>query len=423
MQLSCTDNTVKHAVVALGSIGEHLMKDRSLTMKTLYQDKSLRFAHEQNTKAIQQLRRHLISGKDQSIELTLISCFLFIIFDFFFGDDVSSHAHLKAGINILKGCLPMDRCNTTLGTPSLRNAAISELIDLFTVMDLHAAIWLGLSSFQLPPLPINGNKILSTRPLSCFQSLEEACDSLSVQLMRTHVFNHSLVAYESNACTAGTSLNVPRFECHSRSSKRFHLYRKRQHVFVAEWHCSERYMLIAQIEVPFHLLARKAEFLFDLRTWLPALDALLETIPVTGETTRRVSLMKMVYLATFINLSTLLQPPEINKYHKYNSIFEQIVDLAKWLLRPASTENRDDLLRIITINNAETDSKNLPMFAFVAGAIQPLHMVAEKCCDTRLCLEAIGLLEERPWKEGAWDSTVMATIARRKLQERREGVC
>ena len=60
------------------------------------------------------------------------------------------------------------------------------------------------------------------------------------------------------------------------------------------------------------------------------------------------------------------------------------------------------------------------MFAFVSGVIQPLHMVADKCCDNSICVEAIELLEERPWREGAWDSAVMAKIARRKLQQGKE---
>ncbi|KAL8751075.1 MAG: hypothetical protein Q9184_006188 [Pyrenodesmia sp. 2 TL-2023] len=355
------------------------MKDRSLTMKTLYHDRSLGFAHAQNTKAIQQLRKQLTNEHEQSVELTLISCFLFIIFDFFFGDDVSSHAHLKAGIKILKGRLPLDGGgDTILEAPSIQNAAISELAHLFTVMDLHAAIWLGISSFQLPPLTDVNNGLLAIRPSSSFLSLEDACDSLCFHMMRTHVFHHSLVAYESRAHLDGT---------------------------------------------PFHVLARKEEYLFNLRTWSPALDTLLETIPLTTETARRVTLLRMVHVSIFINLSTLLQPSGINKYHQYSSDFGQIVDLAKGLLRPASTENRADLLRIIAINNAERGPKDLPMFAFLAGAIQPLHMVADKCCDTRICYEAIGLLEEKPWREGAWDSTVMANIARRKLQERNVGAC
>ena len=130
--------------------------------------------------------------------------------------------------------------------------------------------------------------------------------------------------------------------------------------------------------------------------------------------------MRMVYYSTFINLSTSLQSWGLEKYRTYTQVFRQIVNLAVTLLRPATTHNRTELLRIIAINNAERDSTNLPMFAFVSGAIQPLHMVADKCYETSICFEAIELLEERPWREGAWDGTVMANIARRKLQQRKE---
>ena len=58
------------------------------------------------------------------------------------------------------------------------------------------------------------------------------------------------------------------------------------------------------------------------------------------------------------------------------------------------------------------------MFAFVSGAIRPLYMVADKCFDFKVSEEAIDLLEEKPWREGAWDSAAMAAIARKNLVER-----
>lgn len=169
--------------------------------------------------------------------------------------------------------------------------------------------------------------------------------------------------------------------------------------------------------MPFHIQARRGELLLDLRNWSPALDTLLGTLPFTAEVARRVALMRMNYFSTLINVSTSLQPCGSDKYRESTPVLRQIVDLAKTLLRPATTENRAELLRIISINNAGRDETNLPMFAFVCGAIQPLHLV-NKCCDKSLCYEAIELLEESPWREGAWDSNVMAAIARRNLQER-----
>ena len=164
--------------------------------------------------------------------------------------------------------------------------------------------------------------------------------------------------------------------------------------------------------------SQKQEFLSDLRTWPPALEKLLESIPYTAECARRTILMKMNYLSTFINISTVSHPYVADKYLEFAPSFRQILDLATMLLRPATTESRVDLLHAIALNNVENGWDEIPMFAFVAGAIQPLHLVAEKCVDSSLCREAIAILEERPWKEGAWDSTTMAAIARRKLAAR-----
>ena len=167
-----------------------------------------------------------------------------------------------------------------------------------------------------------------------------------------------------------------------------------------------------------HVQSERRELLSDLLTWPPALDKLLEQIPYTAECARRTILMKMNYVSTFINISTVLPPYVTDTYLEFTPSFRQILSLATMLLRPATMESRMDLLSAIAINNVEPDSYEILSFAFVAGAIQPLYLVAEKCVDSSLCREAIALLEERPWKEGAWDSTIMAAIARRKLAAR-----
>ena len=211
MQLSQSDSVVKHAVVALGSIGEQLMKDRSLSVKRSDHEKGLHFAHVQNVRAIQQLRKQLTCGEQQSIEVTLLCCFLFIIFDFLYGDDVSSHAHLKAGLNILHSCISQGMCSTestNLGMSKTTSPILGDFARIFSVMDLHAAVWLGLSSFRFPPLVDVSNGVLSDKPISVIKTLEDASDSLNFQLMRIHVFHHSLAAYQSASYTNGRGFHL-----------------------------------------------------------------------------------------------------------------------------------------------------------------------------------------------------------------------
>jgi hypothetical protein len=57
----------------------------------------------------------------------------------------------------------------------------------------------------------------------------------------------------------------------------------------------------------------------------------------------------------------------------------------------------------------------LPLFSFRNSFIQPLFYVAQKAPWTRLRQKAIRLLLEKPWREGAWDSFVLGSIAQRSL--------
>ena len=211
MQLAHSDDTVKHAVVALGSLGEQLAKHRSLSPLALDRDHHLQFARLQNVKAIRQLRKQLSNGQQQSIELALMACFLFVIFDFLLGDDESAYAHLKAGLNILRGCYAIQE-GVTISTDRALFVAQSPLVidfaRIFTELDFHAAIWLGLTSCQSPPLIGLINGLVGEKPAKVFLTLEEASDSLHFQLMRIHMFRHSLAGYDSTWSRIGMSFKT-----------------------------------------------------------------------------------------------------------------------------------------------------------------------------------------------------------------------
>ena len=215
MQLAHSDNTVKHAVVALGSLGEQLAKYRSLGPLALNRDSRLHFARVQNAQAICQLRKQLSNGQQQSIELALIACFLFVIFDFLLGDDESSFAHLKAGLNILRDCYPIQEGATIAVDRALFVAQSPLIVDfarIFTEMDLHAAIWLGLTTCQSRPLIGLMNGTIGEKAAKVFSTLEDAADSLHFQLMSIHMFRHSLAEYDSTSYHMGTSFEVITFE-------------------------------------------------------------------------------------------------------------------------------------------------------------------------------------------------------------------
>ena len=58
----------------------------------------------------------------------------------------------------------------------------------------------------------------------------------------------------------------------------------------------------------------------------------------------------------------------------------------------------------------------LPLFSFRPSFIEPAFYVAQKAPSLALRCRAIRILVERPWREGAWDSSTMGHIAKRSLE-------
>jgi hypothetical protein len=57
----------------------------------------------------------------------------------------------------------------------------------------------------------------------------------------------------------------------------------------------------------------------------------------------------------------------------------------------------------------------LPLYAFRISFIRPLFYVAQRAPSISLRWRAVQFLLSKPWREGAWDSTIMGTIAKSQL--------
>ena len=86
-----------------------------------------------------------------------------------------------------------------------------------------------------------------------------------------------------------------------------------------------------------------------------------------------------------------------------------------------------DFREALTLSKMVFEAKGFPgtsllyvnsPFAFPFGIIHPLYITALNCIDPSVCQEALDILTSRHWKEGAWDSLVMANIARDQLAAR-----
>lgn len=383
LQAGHSNGAIKHAVVALGSLGEHLIQRKVLLVQAARGDGTLKFARLQYLKAIRQLQSAISSSQVESLELILVCCLLLTIFDFLCGEDSMAQIHLNAGLNIIHRCYSpavRDRMRQQASDVEKSHPLVYDLFRIFSVMDLHGAIWLGLSSFHSPPL-IPPQTIMPTfPPISINLTLDKISTLLNYHLVRAHCFRHSVAINESNLNT-----------------------------YIA----------------PFHIRAEKQRLLYELHQWPSMLEQFLlsRTDPPTEAMARRVSLMRMNYFSTLVGLSTFLQttsPPTETLTASTTSSFSQILTEAQHLLHPASPANRAALLLAVGANAGELDASGIPLFAFVPGAIQPLYLTAVKCHNRATCEAAVSMLEEAQWREGAWNSSVMARIARRCLREKFE---
>lgn len=104
----------------------------------------------------------------------------------------------------------------------------------------------------------------------------------------------------------------------------------------------------------------------------------------------------------------------------YNDLLahhDTILEFAKGLLRPVNLLNERARCASF-MEDAYPLHGALHLFQFPVGVIQPLFYTAVHAPTRSLQFCAVELLEVSPWREGAWDSGVMAAIAKSRLGAR-----
>ena len=366
LQACHSDDVVKAAVIAIGSMGQRLRVNHLLTSDNEQANALQEFAQVQYCRSLRHLRARMSSDPDRSKELAIVSCFLFTILEFLQGNEAGSLIHLRSGIKIL--CRDEDFREAT---DPLRR----ELAQIFSIMDRTATIWLGLKSFQSPVFMPCGSLVgLAPAPLSFieFRSLDDAACALNIQITRLYDFRRSLAAHDPSLRN-----------------------------------------------LPLNAYAQHQEMLKQLEEWPVGVDNHLRSLNGTDfsvEIRQRVSVLQMNYRTTSIMLSSCLDSPEKHGlYHGSDSDFRQILSLARSVIATMDDTFQSRIERDMAANNREVNPA--PLFSFYAGVIQPLYILAINCRNLRMCHEALELLSTNPWREGAFDSFSMARIARHKIQQ------
>ncbi|KAL8925803.1 MAG: hypothetical protein Q9208_003300 [Pyrenodesmia sp. 3 TL-2023] len=386
LQTSHHHDAIKHAAIALGVLGETIRINSSCAR---YPEKSVfytrhDFACAQYYKAIKLLQEDIGRRDNDSVNIALISCFLFVVFEFLQGNDQSAVIHLRSGLNILRQQgLPSPRANLNapVKSPAKLHPIQAEISRIFHILDTQATMWLDLRTLNPK------SRVAIDSPMSrelvpeSFISLDEASQDLDDIINRIYNFRR----FASKHDFASTREQVPAS-----------IY-------------TERDALLDELEV---YRRRLCNYL-----------ACRQTFAQSPEDPYRITVLRINRKVTTLMLANYLEPHESTFYAQSQSHFWQIVSLAALILRPESSATRQRVLGSMQPCGAELDTtdarapRQRKIFAFFAGLIQPLYFTAIKCPNQDTALKAVELLEMEPWREGSWDSAAMAQMARMRMKK------
>lgn len=100
-------------------------------------------------------------------------------------------------------------------------------------------------------------------------------------------------------------------------------------------------------------------------------------------------------------------------------ICSEIVDIIEGVARKGYTSTRYD---VCAGEESLAPTGLVPLFSFRLSFIQPAFYIAQNAPDIGLRRRSIQILLQNPWREGAWDSFVMGSIAERWLDASTKGL-
>ncbi|KAH6719797.1 hypothetical protein BKA61DRAFT_593530 [Leptodontidium sp. MPI-SDFR-AT-0119] len=369
LQASAAEPSLRHAVIAIGSIHEEFA-NRRLAYGTTQVSKGHSFAVNQYVKAIGHLRRSLAEGKQATVT-ALMSCILFVCFDSLRGHFVSAMAHLQSGLKILR-----DLKSNSAGE---EHAIATDIAPLFLRLSIQAILFIDTRPTPERRAMVTELAHVSSRNKAIpeiFESLEEARNCMN------QVANS---------------------------------------LFRMTYLCDGTQSMCDQPLEAFDLFQKYAE---ENERWSTAFERFMKAKSATlnNRELRGAALLKIHHMTAHIMskmtpdatdprpLAQAMNDPQI--FTKFTDEFRLIVNLCRSLV---ATEEQD-------IKNGKT----VATFSSDLGVVGPLYYVCIRCQDMAVKTLALQLLERCPRREGMWDSESGARMVREfweieKTHLRREG--
>jgi Fungal specific transcription factor domain/Fungal Zn(2)-Cys(6) binuclear cluster domain len=363
LQASQAEPSIRHAVIALGSLHETVQQEEWTLLKSGRACDP--FALQQCNKAIGHLNQNIYSYGQHSKEMLLMSCAIFICFESLQGNYESALSHMQSGLRIFRDWQAEASKLSPPGTASSsqhHQSVDSEIVQMFSRLNVQTLLFPDTHLLPTDFVKQDARLIIDSVP-GAFTTLKEArdcldnCMSYKLQASVAAYFNRQGSENDSGPGQPQDSTNE-------------------------------------------HLLPQ----------WSAAFDAFVEKAgpSLTPKNLQGAMLLEIQYKCAKILLSVGM-PPRETGFDDFGALFESIISLATTVI------HRSGSCGI---------SERAGHFSFETGLVPPLYFTATRCRDPWIRRQALSLLSSTPRQECIWNSEMLSKIAERLIliEEERDDI-
>ncbi|KAI0012617.1 hypothetical protein F4779DRAFT_15707 [Xylariaceae sp. FL0662B] len=363
---SSEESAVMHAVLALSSA--HRRDSLSITspiMDKKISDEYERYILRHYSKAIAHLQWHFTTRTKDSIRVALVTCLVFVAMEYLRGRHTIANTHLQSGLKLLEELWAHSGvAGHTLFREPYCDSVDAWISQAFTRLDTQSKM-LGYGSHH-PQLMLEDSDINVSNSNFIFESINQA---------------------------------------------RRHFDRLFSQIFHLDQQCRQ-YEMSHDGSYSLELHAHQRRIKRDLDAWFRAFKASRSKLQLQSDsrTSFAYKLLRIYHTMANIMVDTLYPPGE-SRFDIHTANFNSILN--------QTTELRDIARFAPPAEQFPPRHADMTHFTADLGGKPPLYYTALKCRVHRIRLRAIELLNALPSNDGAWNSPLVASVAREvvKMEE------
>ncbi|KUJ17751.1 uncharacterized protein LY89DRAFT_669042 [Mollisia scopiformis] len=426
LQTAEQEESVRHGIISIGALQQTIdlrsQQDGRYIAPLTALDEHHRFAIEQYSKAIKQMRDAVATQKHQ-LRTTLLTCLLIICFESLHGNHESAITQMQIGIHLLEDFISSQRQAITgpirtknpkstetghLNVPPFNESTDfpsfalhspapdiieDDLVQAFARLDMQS------NSF-IDSRPIEYHMAMKDYGLDCIVRMPKVFSSMHEARKYYELVMRRLMHWISSVYHRGGKDTTKKGNLHSANEA------IPRNDWILDVEGEEGGILNRENppsqDVTPATYEEKQMHLNELELWWHAFTPLLNNYRPHTDTKEYLcsTSLQLRFTATRFALSTTLNTDQM-VYDKRIDEVKQVIRLAKILHSHPSVKGQ---------------------FTFDLGYIPQLYVMAIKCRHRTIRREAIHLLLSRVWREGVWDSVLAGRMATSLMEVEEQGI-